>query len=173
MRTVTINFGGFYNSVHDAIVENAVAYTVENGVDDSGNINNDVIFDVPYETWENAKNKYAKKWLHYVLNDELETDFKFDCINSPKFYNYYTDVIIATYTNEDFKKVFEYIERQGLNSKVNEHIKRLTTYSSGYMPFYNEDEFREDNDLLLQAMLDVIIDELQYEDKHYYSDFEA
>lgn len=171
MRTVTVNFGGFYESTHDYIVERAVAYTIEKGVDEDGAIDYEVLANVPYETWKEAQNEYSKCWLDYILNNELDTSFEFEGIDSPRFYNYSTDVIIARYSEEDFKKVLEYIERESLNSKVDEHIKRLTTDSSGYVPFYNEDELREDNALYLQSMLDVIIDELHYGGRNYYEDF--
>lgn len=172
MGKVTINFGGFYGSIHDSIVEQQVAYSLENGVDDNGNINNDVLFDVLAETWKKAQNSYANKWLNNVLNYELETSFKFDCIDSPRFYNYSTDVIIADYIQEDFNKTIEYINNEGLKDEVTNIVSEITTSRSGYIPFYSKDEVLSDNDLYLECMLDVVIEHLIYEDKNNYFDFE-
>jgi hypothetical protein len=85
MKTIetTINFGGFYNSIHDGNIDHmveALEYNFDN---------------VDYKkTFESYINEYCYKLKSYILNEYLiDIDFKNIKLNSPKYYNYSTDTI--------------------------------------------------------------------------------
>ena len=72
-----INFGGFYNSIHSDIIDIYIEDMKYNWED------------VNYKaTYKNYSESYIK-----VLNNILDTNLIFKALNSPKFYNYSTDVI--------------------------------------------------------------------------------
>ena len=82
-----IEFGGFYNSIHsdniDFFIDNEVEYE---------NLNIDKI---DYKkTYQNYINDYVNELENYILHEyNIEIDFKNISSNSPKYYNYSTDVI--------------------------------------------------------------------------------
>ena len=90
MRT-TIEFGGFYGSVHEAIVEGCVerAFCDDNGIVDWDNVEVD---------WHECNKNYMHEWTTIFeawLKDEYGISIKFKNLelSSPRYYNYATDKI--------------------------------------------------------------------------------
>ena len=147
MKT-TLNFGGFYESIHSELIESTVEQVIE---DD--NVTEDMI------KWADLNLEYSKKYVDF-LNERFELNLKFLELNSPKYYNYSTDVIIVEISTDDFKKVSDIVDKE----KLKEVVKEITTGRSGYIPFYTFDEVFQDNEMLCQCMFDVLIDEISTED---------
>lgn len=142
-----INFGGFYNSIHSDMIDTYVEEYEYNWED------------VNYkDTYKN----YAKDYIK-VLNNKLDTNISFKSLNSPKFYNYSTDYINVDISKKDALKLFQYVRKEELKQEVFNIIKESSTSKSGYVAFYNyEDFFKKDNlDILIECLLDVIIENLQ------------
>jgi len=153
----TINFGGFYESLHDDIVERAKAYEI-GAVDDNGEIDGDKLWEVDKAEWDSIKEEYSGEWLD-MLNQELETDIKFVSLNSPRFYNYSTDVIVGDISQKDALKIFGYVRDNDLKCEVLQAVRDASTSGSGYSALYDYEDYfmREYRALLLQVVLDVII----------------
>ena len=143
----TVNFGGFYESIH--------SYAIDNYVEDYEYDFENVNYRATYEI-------YAKDYIK-VLNNELDINISFKSLNSPKFYNYSTDFINVEITKKDALKLFQYVRNEDLKQEVFNIIKESSTSKDGYVAFYNyEDFFKKENlNILVECMLDVIIENLQ------------
>lgn len=142
-----INFGGFYNSIHNDVIDNYI--------------------DLMEYNWENVNYKatyknYSEDYIK-VLNNKLNTDIIFKALNSPKYYNYSTDNINVEITKKDILKLFKYIKEEELKEEVINIIKESSTSKDGYIAFYSyKDFFKKDNlDILVECLLEVIVEELQ------------
>ena len=143
----TVNFGGFYESIHSDIIDIYI---------EDREYNWEVVdYEATYKT-------YSKSYIK-VLNNILDTNIIFKALNSPKFYNYSTDVINVEITKKDILKLFEYIRLNGFKQEVINIIKESSTSKDGYVAFYEyKDFFKKENlDILVECLLDVIIENLQ------------
>ena len=143
----SINFGGFYESIHSYII------------DDNIELNE---YDFEKVNYKDTFEIYAKDYIK-ILNQKLDTNIIFKDLISPKFYNYSTDFINVEISKKDILKLFQYVRNEDLKEEVINIIKDSSTSKDGYVAFYNyNDYFKKDNlDLLLECMLDIIVDTLQ------------
>ena len=142
-----INFGGFYNSIHSDIIESYIEDYEYNWED------------VNYtDTYKIYSESYIK-----VLNNILDTNIIFKTLNSPKFYNFTTDIINVEISKKDILKLFKYIKEEELKQEVLNHIKDISTSKSGYLALYNYKDFfkKENQDILIECLLDIILENLQ------------
>ena len=84
-----INFGGFYESTHNYIIENSIAHYFDK--DDYYDINESDIDTVDFKAMQND---YAEQWLE-LYKDVLPFGVGYVGIKSPTYYNFETDKIIA------------------------------------------------------------------------------
>ncbi len=164
MYNLNVNFGGFYNSEHENFVEYAVN---DYNADDQGKTTEEInnkIYDMDYnDFWGKLYKLYAIDYID-ILNEEVGLNLKFENIDSPKFYNYSTDIFICS----NFKKynlftLKRYIISNDLQKELKEELRRVTTSASGYIAFYSIDEIIEDVELYGMTLLDVIINSLGYD----------
>jgi hypothetical protein len=143
----SINFGGFYNSIHSDIIDTYIE---------------DYEYDWEKVNYISTYENYSKDYIK-VLNNILDTNISFKALNSPRFYNYSTDVISIEISKKDALKLFQYVRNEELKQEVFEIIKDSSTSKDGYIAFYEyKDFFKKDNlNILLECMLDVIVDNLQ------------
>lgn len=153
MNTVCIDFGGFYESWHDDAIEGAIYEQ-----DEDGDI---VSFDNPCVPIGQAQVQYCKEWLD-LFNTEIGTELTFINLESPREYNFSTDLIEAGYTKADYNKVRAYIVENQLGDELEEIYKETTTERSGYIPFHSYIELFDHNniDIKLRLMLKCIINDL-------------
>ena len=137
MNKVTVNFGGFYESHHGAVVE-------------------DVMED---EDFYALAKEYADEWVN-KLNNELNTNLAFVELVSPKKYNYSTDTITCEFSDKDIETVRLYLCAHALGADVISHCRDITTSKSGYAAFHTFHEVVRSASLFLQCKLDVIINQL-------------
>ena len=143
----TVNFGGFYYSIHRDILDSEIECL---GYED------EVI------NFEATHKAYSKNYIK-VLNNILDTDLIFKTLNSPKFYNYTTDFINVELSKKDILKLFKYVKEEDLKQEVFNIIKDSSTSKDGYVAFYNyADFFKKDNlDILIECLLDIIVENLE------------
>ena len=166
-----LNFGGFYNTIHSSIVEDAVA--CELGAIDECNENDWENEDlINFNNWTAYKIEYCKEWVK-LLNAELETNIVFTSLDSPREYNFATDVIIAHITVKDTLKLFNLIKENELKENVYEAIKKATTSYDGYIPYYKySDLFKSENRyFLVEIMIDILLEYFEVIDTMYVEDF--
>jgi hypothetical protein len=165
-----LNFGGFYDTIHDSIVEDAVAFSIDAIDEDNENDweNEDLI---NFSNWDAYKSEYCKEWVS-LLNDKLGTNIVFTAVDSPREYNFTTDKIIAHISIKDTLALFNLIKDNDLKYEVIEMIETRTTAYDGYTPYYNyEDLFKSENrDFLIEIMVEVLL-ESYIGDTIYVEDF--
>jgi len=154
---VNINFGGFYESLHDYYVEEAIASYFGYYLED-GEVDQEQMWHIGFDIWSWVKTEYSKEYVN-ELNYMLDTRIKFVELDSPSMYNYRTDVIIANTSKKDRIAIMKYIKEEGLKGEVLKHIKISSTSYDGYISFLSyEDYFKKENvNFLIEIMLDVII----------------
>ena len=156
--TVNINFGGFYESIHDTILEEAVCNYFGFVDEETGEIESDNIFDIDSSIWKYVQTEYSKSYVEY-LNDVIGLDLVFGGVASPKYYNYITDVIVADFSNKDILTLFKYIKSNNLKKEVYELIDIKSTSYDGYLSFFKAEEYfkKENLSLLVECMVDAVL----------------
>jgi len=177
---ININFGGFYGSCHesliDAVIEDEKEYysnEYENRVKLKKYLQNNNI-----EFWElyNYKDihlEYSKLWLglfkDWFKNEfDLDIPLKFIELSSPKYYNYSTDVIIASVKLKKHE-IKSLLHNDVLNiecdllDRFENMVSRVTTSGSGYFAFYDYDKVinmidKDNKRVCFECLLDVLID---------------
>lgn len=113
---IQIDFGGFY-CYHDEYIQNMIE-----------------IFEIDYENvdWNATFKEYAKNWLHRFNNmSNLELDFV--GIDSPRYYNYRTDKIIAYVEKHDEVILMKFINDDEFNEWANPQLQDR----SGFISYYD------------------------------------
>ena len=113
---IQIEFGGFYG-YHEEYIQNMIE-----------------IFEIDYDNvdWNATFKDYANNWLHRFNNmSNLELDFI--GIDSPRYYNYRTDKIIAYVEKHDEVDLMKFIDDDEFNEWANPQLQD----SSGFVSFYD------------------------------------
>lgn len=138
-----LNFGGFYCSVHEQLIDNMLeGYYWEGGYNDL-DINYNLIF-----------NEYIKEYVYFFeeyLKESYDVDIHFKNISlySPKNYNYDTDKIEVE-TDSDLTKLENIIKS---DQNFVDYVRDSTRYYDGYIPVYRFDEVFEDNSATLDLFM--------------------
>ena len=137
----SINFGGFYESIHDGNIDHMVeAYEYD--------------FDhVDYKkTFQSYIDEYCSKLSSYI-NDEYQVDIDFKNIKlySPQYYNYSTDVIDCKIHTNQVNSLNEILKK---DNEFLSFLKDRTTSCSGYVSFYTYDDAlnNKDNKLIMYVL---------------------
>lgn len=144
MLSIDINFGGFYESEHSGLIESALF------IDED--FNDDCV------DYKKIHILYSQKIIDFI-NYQYEINVKFNNLDSPRFYNYSTDLIIAYISLSDSIKILHIV-----NKNYKKDLKELITYKteshSGYIPLYKYEDLlkKENRDFLLSLCFDVLID---------------
>jgi hypothetical protein len=152
----SINFGGFYETLHSEAVDNAVA-TELNYFDENNEIDYEALSD--FSDWKTAQKEYGKEWIK-KFNETFGTTITFINIDSPREYNFETDSIMANVSDNDIKILISYINECDIKDNLFEAIDKATTSRDGYMAFYTKREFflKENRCLLIEKIIDTVLD---------------
>lgn len=123
---IQIEFGGFYGN-HEEYIEDRLDYYPYNN--DCGELllRNHLNID-----WQKTFKSYAENWLHR-FNMFCHLSLEFVGIDSPKYYNYRTDRIVAKIDDEDIESLMVFVDYVEFYEYAN---PRLTS-CSGFISFYN------------------------------------
>ena len=159
MKT-TIEFGGFYESIHSSHID----MMTENYFDDTPLQNDENNFD--YFDWSAIHQSYIESYVNklseYITeNYEIDIDFKNISMDSPKEYNFATDVINC----DVIKKQIELLNKELLkDKKFLEYLKDSTQSYDGFMSFYTyEQAINNKDDMLSVYVLRYISNQLNNE----------
>lgn len=154
---IQIEFGGFYG-YHDEYIESRIETLNE--------WNDELDIDNVYDTltsidWQKTFESYAENWLHR-FNSYCNLDLEFVGIDSPKYYNFTTDRIIAKIDDEDIESLMVFVDYVEFYEYAN---PRLTS-RDGFISFYNglddliERSKNDDDDkaILLGMVCDYLIE---------------
>ncbi|CAB4150315.1 hypothetical protein UFOVP571_23 [uncultured Caudovirales phage] len=153
-QEIFIHFGGFYGSIHEAQIENNFE-SYEQAIDTGANERDWT------KTQINYSKAYLKKIEQFLFNEKIEVKFKFVRIESPREYNFLTDKIAVNILKKHQKAIINFVKNKYAVELV-ELVQKQTTPASGYRPFYNFNQIYKENinDLLLEACLEIICDEV-------------
>tara|TARA_R100001198_G_scaffold95822_1_gene83074 strand:- start:1516 stop:1995 length:480 start_codon:yes stop_codon:yes gene_type:complete len=144
MIKTTINFGGFYDSMH--------SYTIENLIE---------AYEYDYEKidWDKTHDDYINDYCYalssFILEEyNLDIDFKNISLYSPRFYNYETDTIDCEIKKQQVNRLNEIFLK---DNDFIEYLKNRTESYDGYISFYAfEDALDNKNDVLIKYVLEYI-----------------
>jgi len=167
MRTekIAINFGGFYESIHDSRIDNMIeAY----GGDEYPE----------YNDWENIDfKKTFKSYIEAYCNNlsgfikseyNIDMDFKDLELESPKYYNYSTDTILTDIPKNQIKELNSLMIKDAL---FLEFLKERTKSYDGYFSFYTyETALSNKDNVLVVYVLEYICN--KFNQNFYFGDLE-
>ena len=164
----TINFGGFYNSIHDGNIEWACESFYS---DDNGNCNWDTILD--RVDFKQLRGVYIdlycdlfSDWLKENYN--LAIKFKNISLSSPREYNFETDKILCDITHDENESLIKALQS---NTKFLDWLKDKTQSRSGFISFYSyDDAMHNKNDIYSVYALEYLASE--YESTDFESDYD-
>lgn len=135
MITLNIPFQGFYNSVHNSIIDDAENQLFTDRDTDCTN-NNDLQSHF-YNKCDYKKlfTDYSKAYAESFRDEFNIPSLKFISLNSPREYNFSTDVIECSINRVDILKIYENADKTRLAAFVTEHC----TSRSGFHSFYSPD----------------------------------
>jgi len=161
---VVFNFGGFYNSFYDQEIDSVV-------YDEDSTIDVDAI-DFKALHIEVSK-RIVEQFNQYIDNEfDVKSEFKFNDLESPKYYNFSTDTIILDISDLDRIKLDLLVaSNEDVQSILKGIVKDVTTSKSGYVAFYDYDKviakIDEDNKLVYyQCVLDAL---MNYDKDEYHN----
>lgn len=142
----SLRFVGFYESMLEHEFDSAVEYTIENMVAENGgdesaiyNANQDAIALAFAEYQQGAARETLRLFNEYIF-DTYGVDIKlqFVKIDSPKFYNFRTDMIDCTYDVDALKSIL--FSDHSADARWNEFadfIEEVLKPRSGFIPYYS------------------------------------
>lgn len=165
MKQFNLQFGGFYNSTHEQLIDSMLENYFMN---DEGeyelpdNINYKAIFDA-----------YCLELLpiykEYISDEHgLDVNIKFLQLDSPHFYNYSTDTMLCEISNESFNA----IKKHFLSDKnFVEYANRESKSRSGFSSLYDGIlEITANDSILLEYIFMYITDNIMESEFYYIYD---
>lgn len=147
MIDTTIEFGGFYDSIHSSHID----MTTENYFDDTPLQNDDNNFE--YFNWSAIHQSYIESYVNklsdYITdNYQIDIDFKKVSLDSPTQYNFKTDVINCSVNK---KKIELLNNKLIIDDEFAKYLKDSTQSYDGYMSFYTYQEALNNKDNILSV----------------------
>jgi hypothetical protein len=158
----TINFGGFYNSIHDDNIEWACEsyYSDDNGVCDWDNILDKVNFKKLRGVYIDLYCDLFSDWLKE--NYKVDIKFKNISLSSPREYNFETDKILCDITQVENESLIKALQS---NTKFLDWLKDRTKSRSGFISFYSyDDAMNNKNDMYSVYALEYLASEYEHSD---------
>jgi len=147
MIDTTIEFGGFYDSIHSSHID----MTTENYFDDTPLQNDDNNFE--YFNWSAIHQSYIESYVNklsdYITdNYQIDIDFKKVSLDSPTQYNFKTDVINCNVKNKQVKLLNDKLI---IDDEFAKYLKDSTQSYDGYMSFYTYQQALNNKDDILSV----------------------
>jgi hypothetical protein len=153
---LALNFGGFYHSIHDDLVDSFVDRNHDFDSEQEQEIDDHYGTIDFKKTYVNYSQKYLQELKSFLKDNQVEVNLEFVKLESPKEYNFKTDVIIVKISNEDQAKVIKFIKKD-FNQELLEYVKDVTTSYDGYWAFYSYEQTMANKDSkLIEACLTLL-----------------
>ena len=155
---VTVEFGGFYESIHSSLIDDVVdRYTF--GMTDIQY--NDFLDNL---IWDEIRQNYAKGFMRLLaewLEKELYIGVKYSentiKVVSPREYNFKTDTLDVDFTPESIAHLNAWARK---DDEFKDYLQEATQSRDGFISFYSYDDALADKDgILSQYALRFLCDE--------------
>ena len=170
---VKIPFSGFYNSIHDSIIDSALEHETEYYADvDKAN---DIILDVLNINHYNKIREELSKVFVEGVNElfwyeyDIKLDLEFDSLKSPKFYNYSTDEIYCYIDNDKISELVALLDNENDFIEV---LKDKYKSRDGFIVFDSTLQAIDNKDysLFFADLLCRLIDFASIDNNEHYND---
>lgn len=129
----TIPFSGFYESIHNSNLDDAVEQMFSN---DSGDSNHKLSDSVHFDcNWSQVFKEYAKAYCENFADRFNLSSLKFEDLDSPKYYNFATDRIFAEIDVSEVVRIVSEIDLEDFLAYAREKF----TSRDGFASFYSND----------------------------------
>ena len=145
MRTIEINidFGGFYNSIHSDNID----WKIE-----SEEWNFDTVL------WSETQKSYCESYIDR-LNNKLDLELKYIGLDSPKYYNFTTDKIIAQIDRQfAVNKLLPLTYDKNFLNWANPLLKSRDGFRSFYDGIADLIKKSMDNDTEFEILMAMVVD---------------
>lgn len=134
MAISTIPFGGFYQSIHDSEIDNALERMFSDR--NTGNERNEGLESAFFRKCDFSvvHLDYAKAYAE-AFAEEFKIKLEFESLSSPKEYNFTTDRIFVTIADSEVTRLHSLVTAEELDKAAKE---RFTSYS-GFISSYSND----------------------------------
>ena len=133
LKLACIPFSGFYNSIHDGNLDDALSQSFS---DESGNPYDGLVsraFDLI--NWQAVQQAYAKGYAENFGQAFNIKGLIFDELNSPREYNFTTDRVFVKFP---LSEVFR-IKRETPRAMLEDQAREMFTSRSGFISHYSPD----------------------------------
>ena len=130
----TVPFSGFYNSLHDAQLDQALEQMFSDRA--TGCQVNSRLFNEAFSAvdWGFVHVSYAWAYVD-AFAEEFKVSLSFESLRSPKEYNFTTDRIFAEISEDEVRRIFSEADKSLLTAITKEQF----TSRSGFISFYSPD----------------------------------
>ena len=170
---VKIPFSGFYNSVHDSIIDSALEYQSECYAD-SDKANNIILDLLNINHYNKIREELSKVFVEGInelfwYEYDIKLNLEFDSLKSPKFYNYSTDEIYCYIDNDKINELVALLDDENDFIEV---LKDKYKSRDGFIVFDSTLQAIDNKDysLFFSDLLCQLIDFDVIEDNEYYND---
>ena len=152
MQKVIIDFGGFYGSLHEAFIEDAM-WADDDGGESLTDSDENIDWDAVKDTYSEAYLDKLCEFTAYELGME-SIHINYKGLYSPSYFNFTTDVIIGEISDEHSLEMMIAIQK---DDAFIEFIQERTKSYDGYISLYTFDEVLENKDnTLIEFTLDFM-----------------
>jgi hypothetical protein len=144
--TVQIPFSGFYESLHDSVlddyVEDGLAYRLFDTHPDELTPSQEERLDEAnrrFSGWHWLKLDYAEKYIQLALDAlDIHIDWEFDGLASPRYYNFESDRIFAKVNYHQLRAHFRGRDKNRFTwAKFSTWLKERMAGRDGFIPHYS------------------------------------
>lgn len=128
---VEIPFSGFYESIHDSLIDDAINSYFSDDHGDVSDVDQEAIFMADVD-WSAIQIEYSKRYIE-LLAGITELDFQFSGLTSPEYYNFSTDRIFATLPVGQLNKLVKEVKTyDNYASTIKDNFTSYDGFSSNY-----------------------------------------
>ena len=130
----TIPFSGFYESIHDSEIDNALQFIFTDRA--TGCEVNEALHlrALDCVDWRHVRNEYAREYAEQFAHQFAIPSLKFESLDSPRFYNFTTDRVFCTIEPDDLRRIMATFDLPAFAEYVREKFTSRDGFASYYSP---------------------------------------
>jgi hypothetical protein len=165
MKNIQVEFGGFYYSIHEQFIDSMIDSYYQ---DDLGDTLDYYLLDINYQDIFSEYSKFYLQFLNESLRENagIDCNFTFQQVDSPREYNFKTDVILAKISDANYQRLLKYFRT---NSEFIGYLREAVKSRDGYISFYDfNDAYNDVDEILLVYAFRFYCDKYNDEFIYYY-----